>query len=144
MARPSEKPVLTDAERSTLTQMSKSKTEKFRTAQRAKIVLMSADGFSDSEISKSLSLSPNFVGVWRKRFNSERIDGLKDRPRSGKPPIYGKEATRNAILGALEKPPPKGQATWNGKSLASELGFSADIVWRILRKEGNRLQRHRT
>jgi transposase len=112
--------------------------------QRAKIVLMSADGLSDTQISKSLSLSPNSVGIWRKRFNADRIDGLKDRPRSGKPPTYDKEVTRNAILSTLEKPPPKGQATWDGKLLASELGFSVDIVWRTLKKEGIHLQRQRT
>jgi len=43
----------------------------------------------------------------------------------------------------LEQPPPTDQALWDGASLAQTLGVSDDIVWRLLRKEGIQLQRHR-
>ncbi|MDR0548626.1 MAG: hypothetical protein LBI10_04340 [Deltaproteobacteria bacterium] len=43
----------------------------------------------------------------------------------------------------LEKQPPKEQATWDGKSVASALGISDDAVWRILRERGFRLQRQK-
>jgi transposase len=105
--------------------------------ERAKIVLMSANGMSDYEISKTLALNPYTVRTWRTRFISNRIDGLKDLPRPGKPIIYDKNETRKAIFDVLEQPPPKGQATFDGKSIASKLGISDDIVWRILEKRGN-------
>ena len=105
---------------------------------------MSSDGSADSEISNALSLSPVIVGLWRKRLISCGLDGLKDMPRSGKPPTCDKEATRNNILNALERLPPKGQAIWDGKALASKLGISDDKVWRVLKEKGIHLQRRRT
>ena len=99
---------------------------------------------SDADIAQDLSLNRNTVRTWRWRFLSDGIDGLKDLPRSGKPPIYDKEQTRKDIFAVLETPPPKGQATWDGKAVALKLGISDDIVWRILRKEGIHLQRKRT
>jgi transposase len=41
-------------------------------------------------------------------------------------------------------PPPAGMASWDGGSLATALGVSDDAVWRVLRKEGIQLQRHRS
>jgi transposase len=112
--------------------------------QRAKLVLLSVEGQPDSEIAKTLNMDPNTVATWRKRFISQGMEGLFDLKRSGKPPKYDVDSTRNKILELLEKPPPIGQATWDGKSVAKELGISDDIVWRILRTEGIQLQRQRT
>ena len=46
---------------------------------------------------------------------------MKDRPRAGKKPIYGK-ATNKRILALLDKPPPQGYARWTGPLLAKALG----------------------
>ena len=134
MARPSQKPVCSEEDKAILRRWSKSKTEEQRVVERAKILLISADGMSDAEIAQDLSLNRNTVRAWR--FLSDGI-GLKDLPRSGKPPTYDKEQTRIDIFIVLETPPPKGQATWDGKAVALELGISDDIVWKILRKEGS-------
>ena len=144
MARPSQKAICSEEDKAVLTQWSRSKAEEHRVAERTKIVLMSAEGRSDAEIARVLSLNPNTVRTWRCRFLSDGVSGLRDRPRSGKPPIYDKDQIRKDIFGVLEKPPPKGQATWDGKAVAAELGISDDIVWRILRKEGIHLQRKRS
>lgn len=69
--------------------------------------------------------------------------GLYDKPRSGKPKVYD-ASLKNKILQTLEQPAPKGQSTWDGKSLAKATGASADAVWRVLRKEGIQLQRCRS
>ena len=144
MARPSQKPTLTPEDEAILTQRSRSKTEEYRAVERAKIVLMSAKGVPDTEIASVLSLNRKTVSTWRSRFLSDGINGLNDRPRSGKPPVYDKDQTRRDIFDTLEQKPPKGQATWDGKAIASKLGISDDIVWRILRKEGIHLQRQQT
>jgi hypothetical protein len=80
-------------------------------------------------------MGPDTAGTWRGRFISGRIDTLTDLPRSDKPPVYGIALTRTAIFDLLEKPPPKGQAVWDGKVIASELKISVDIVWMIFRKK---------
>ena len=41
-------------------------------------------------------------------------------------------------------PPPEGMASWDGISLAKVLAVSDDAVWRVLRREGIQLQRHRS
>jgi transposase len=71
------------------------------------------------------------------------LDGLLDKPRSGKPKRYHKD-TRNRLLQKLEEKPPAGQSTWDGRSLAAALDISDDAVWRILQKEGIQLQRCRS
>lgn len=78
------------------------------------------------------------------RFETHGLAGLHDQARSGKPNTYDYPVLRKRILEQLEMPPPAGMSTWDGCSVAVSLGVSADVVWRILRKEGIQLQRHRS
>lgn len=52
---------------------------------RAKLVLLAADGLSNVEIGERLQMLPELVGRWRRRFYEERIEGLSDRKRAGRP-----------------------------------------------------------
>lgn len=90
-----------------------------------------------------MGLRPNTVGMWRQRFAERGLAGLKDAPRSGKPAKYGAELQQR-ILEQLELAPPPGMASWDGASLAATLGVSDAAVWRVLRKQGIQLQRHRS
>jgi transposase len=101
-------------------------------------------GRRNDEIAAELAIRPGTVGFWRKRFAVEGLQGLRDRQRSGKPPTYRPLELRNRVLKQIEQPPPAGMATWDGGSLAHALGVSDDAVWRLLRKEGIQLQRHRS
>lgn len=112
-------------------------------AERARIVLACLQGKRNDEVARQVGVRPNTVGVWRRRFAERGIAGLRDEPRSGKPAKYGPEL-RDRILRQLESPPPAGMASWDGGSLAQALGASDDAVWRVLRKEGIQLQRHRS
>jgi transposase len=103
---------------------------------------LSLSGKRNDRIASELGLRPHVVGCWRRRFADGGIEGLKDAPRSGKPPKYG-EPLRNRLLSQLEQPP-AGMSGWDGASLAKALGVSDDAVWRALRKEGIQLQRHRS
>ena len=97
----------------------------------------------NDEVAQKLSIRPNTVGVWRKRFSEQGISGLRDQPGSGKPATYGPEL-KSRILSQLEQSPPDGLARWDGGTLAQLLGVSDDIVWRVLRKEGIQLARRRS
>ena len=60
-------------------------TRPHREVLRAKLVLMAADGETNTEIGERLGISREAVGRWRRRFCEERLDGLSDRARSGRP-----------------------------------------------------------
>jgi len=123
--------------------MAKSRTQEARLVERAGMVLMCLGGQPIVQIAKKYGTRSNTVIEWRNRFARDGVKGLRDLPRSGKPPTYGVEF-RNRVLAALEQPPPAGQARWDGQALATKLGSSADALWRMLRKEGICLQRQRS
>jgi hypothetical protein len=52
---------------------------------RAKVVLLAAEGRTNAEIARRLDCAVRTVSLWRKRFFEERLDGLRDRPRPGRP-----------------------------------------------------------
>jgi transposase len=93
-----------------------------RDVRRARIVLLAAEGRSTRSIAEEVGVEPRIVSNWRRRFAEHGLGGLKDRPRAGKKPIYGK-ATNKRILVLLEKPPPAGYARWTGPLLAKALGI---------------------
>ena len=110
---------------------------------RAQIILLCAQGYTNQAIATELSVNVLSVSKWRHRFVEKRLEGLYDLPRSGKPKRYQVDE-RNRILTLLETPPPQGRSSWDGGSIAQELGFSGDYVWRVLREEGIQLQRKRS
>ena len=112
-------------------------------AERARIVMACLQGKRNDAIAREMRLRPNTVGQWRRRFAQGGIAGLRDAPRPGKPAKYGVEL-RDRILAQLELAPPAGMASWDGGSLALALGVSDHAVWRVLRKQGIQLQRHRS
>lgn len=114
-----------------------------RLHQRAQIILACLEKKTNLQISQQMRISRFTVAKWRRRFASRRLDGLVDKPRSGKPKKYNL-SMRNKILRTLESSPPAGQSSWDGKSLASVVGASDRAVWRILQKEGIQLQRCRS
>ena len=106
-----------------------------RDLKRARIVLLAAAGRSTRSIAKEVGVQPRIVSDWRRRFADDGLEGLQDKPRPGKEPIYTKE-TDKRILALLDKPPPKGFARWTGPLLAEELcDIDVQYVWRFLRNQ---------
>jgi transposase len=54
-------------------------------AQRARIVLLAADGVPNRQIAMLVGLNQNQVGMWRKRYAAHGMAGLADLPRPGRP-----------------------------------------------------------
>ena len=136
-------PVCSQSERQILEDWSRSRTLEARLVERARIVLGCLDGKPVGTVAASLQVRPNTVIDWRRRFETEGIAGLEDRPRSGKPRRYTEEF-RKQVLSTLEEAPPKGQAVWDGPAVARHLNASVHAVWRVLRKEGICLARQRS
>jgi transposase len=80
-----------------------------RDLKRARIVLLAAAGRSTRSIAKEVGVQPRIVSLWRHRYADHGLEGLQDKPRPGKQPIYTK-ATDKRILRLLDKPPPEGFA----------------------------------
>src|SRR5277367_4452804 len=104
-----------------------------RDLKRARIVLLAADGRSTRSIAKEVGVQPRIVSLWRHRYADQGLEGLQDKPRPGKQPIYTK-TTDKRILKLLDKPPRQGFARWTGPLLAEALGdVDVQYVWRFLR-----------
>ena len=126
-----------------LAALSKSRTAEARAVERARIILACLDGKEIQQVAHALRVSIPTVTKWRRRFARQGLDGLRDRPRPGKPPTYG-AAFRDRVLALLEQSPPAGLSHWDGPAVAEQLGASVHAVWRTLRREGIYLQRLRT
>ena len=61
---------------------------------RAQMVLMAAEGLRNDEIAERLNCRREVVSQWRKRFFEQRLAGLEDRPRRGRPPTFPPSRTR--------------------------------------------------
>lgn len=143
MPKKAEKIMCSDEQRSELTRLASSRTLESRLVDRAKIILMSLEGFQNKDIAQRFAIRPNTVSDIRKRFNEHGVQGLFDKPRSGKPKIYN-ENFRNKVLDLLKTEPPGGHASWDGPLIAEKLKTSTHAVWRLLRKEGIQLSRKRS
>jgi len=79
---------LTAGERSRLESLARKYTSPYHSVARAKIVLLAAQGLGNDEIARRLDVGRQVVSKWRKRFWEERLAGLEDRPREGRPPVF--------------------------------------------------------
>ena len=80
--------VLTEEERGELAKRAKKYTLPYFSVSRAKMILLAAQGLSNDEIANRLDTPRKVVSMWRKRFFEERLLGLDERPRPGRPPIF--------------------------------------------------------
>lgn len=86
MARPARHKIeLSDEERSELERIARAEKRPWREVQRARMILYASEGQTDVEIAARLDTSAGIVGRWRRRFHEERLEGLSDRPRAGRP-----------------------------------------------------------
>jgi DNA-binding NarL/FixJ family response regulator len=79
---------LSDEERAVLLSLARSYTLPYWQVTRAQMVLMAADGLRNDEIAERLNCRREVVSQWRKRFFEQRLPGLEDRPRRGRPPTF--------------------------------------------------------
>jgi hypothetical protein len=85
---------LSDEERVVLVSLARSYTLPYWQVMRAQMVLMAAEGMRNDEIAAQLRCGRDVVSQWRKRFFEQRLAGLEDRPRRGRPPTFPPSGTR--------------------------------------------------
>ena len=105
MARPPRHRIeLSEQERCELERVGRSETMAFRDVQRARIVLYAAEGLHDTEIAARLDTTAGIVGKWRRRFAEQRLDGLKDKQRAGRPRRFPPQQVAEVKAIACELP----------------------------------------
>lgn len=99
--------------------------------QRARIILLASRGHSNRSISATVGLKPELVSLWRKRFEADGIEGLRDKPRSGRPAKMTAAQRRKICETACCKPP-KHLSRWSISSLARHLRLPKNRIERAL------------
>jgi len=79
---------LSRAELQELNQRAMKYTLPYFQVQRAKMILMAAEGLSNDEIAARLDTRREVVSMWRKRFFEERLAGIEERDRPGRPRVF--------------------------------------------------------
>ena len=80
--------VLSSEEKAYLGAITGKYTSQYRDVMRAKVVLLASAGCENTSIGQRLDLPRQIVAKWRKRFFEERLAGLAERPRRGRPRLF--------------------------------------------------------
>lgn len=140
---------VSDADRAVLEARVSASTTPRRDWQRAKVVLMAAEGLSSPVVGEAVGLSRNQVDVWRHRYLEGGVDALADRPRSGRPAVYGPRERLVLVKTITTRPAEPGQL--GGRRLRARMSMpevarrlredhgiaiSDSQVWRICKSMG--------
>lgn len=99
---------------------------------RARVVLMAADGVPGVTIATHLGLSVPQVSRIRRRFETSRVEGLRDQPKAGRGNSVP-EATVRLVVSTVMSPPPAGHSHWSARELAKKVRLGKTTVHAILR-----------
>jgi putative transposase len=108
---------------------------------RATIALACEREPRNAVVATRLGVGPHTIGKWRKRFIADRIEGLYDETRTGRPRTIEDEAVAELITKTLARKP-KAATRWSVRAIAKETGITKSTVHRLFQLFG--LQPHRT
>jgi len=142
MGRPKAELTLTDDERGQLQRWARRAKSSQALALRSRIVLACAEpGASNKQVAVQVRCSEPTVGKWRRRFIQQRLDGLVDEDRPGRPSSVSLDQVEDVVVATLESKPSKA-THWSQSSMAKRSGLSRSTIGRIWRDFG--LQPHRS
>lgn len=125
--------------RSTLDKFVHSSSTPQSLALRSRIVLAASNGSNNQQIAATLRIPPVTVGKWRQSFAVYGIEGLRDAPRSGRPPKHDADIRHKVQTRVCQQP--DDLSRWSVRTLAVELGLPSSTVHAML--VAAKLQPHR-
>ena len=131
--RPKAELILTAEERDQLTRWSRRAKSSQALALRSKIVLACAEGIDNKTVAEQLRCSDATVGKWRARFVEQRLDGLTDEQRPGRPRTISVEQVEDVVVATLESTPPNA-THWSRAKMAKRTGLSRTTIGEIWKK----------
>jgi len=139
--RPKAMLTMSGDERAHLLAMARSRSMPAGLTLRAKIVLACEREPSNAAVAQRLGVVPQTIGKWRNRFIADRIEGLYDEARTGRPRTVEDEAVAELISKALARKP-KAATHWSVRAIAKETGIAKSTVHRLFQLFG--LHPHRS
>lgn len=131
--RPTAELVLDESERETLQRWAGRPTSAQALALRARIVLACAEGTTNKDVAARLGITAQTVGKWRTRFVADRLAGLADEDRPGRPRTITDDQVEHVVTATLEQAPPDGGTHWSTRMMAARCGLTQTAVSRIWR-----------
>ena len=139
--RPSVEIKLTEDERSELERLARGRKVWRALSERAHIVLLAAEGQTNVQIGNVLGVTDQTARKWRNRFAEQRLDGLDDEPRSGRPRRIKDDNVAEVIRKTL-KETPRDATHWSTRSMARSTGYAPSTIHRMW--QAFSLQPHRS
>jgi transposase len=128
--RPKAELILSDEEREQLLRWSRRAKSSQALALRSRIILGCGEGLDNKSVAEQVHCSTNTVSKWRARFVQDRLDGLVDEPRPGRPPTITAERVEEVVVATLESTP-KNATHWSRAKMADRSGLSKSTIGRI-------------
>lgn len=128
--------ILSEEQREELGTLSRGRRTAVRVVERARIILLCAEGKQNREIAELLGTTRRTVGLWRRRFVQNGIAGIeKDAPRPGRQKPIAEEVVQEVVRKTTQEKPAMG-THWSSRSLAKVMGLSASTIRRIWKRHG--------
>jgi transcriptional regulator with XRE-family HTH domain len=128
--RPKTELILSDEEREQQLRWSRRAKSSQALALRSRIILGCGEGLDNKSVAVQVGCSTNTVSKWRGRFVQDRLDGLVDEPRPGRPPLISAEQVERVVVETLESTP-KNATHWSRAKMADRSGLSKSTIGRI-------------
>ena len=125
--RPTAPLILTSEERAYLERQIRRRRVARSLSERCRVILRCADGLPSKSVASELGVHEHTVGKWRRRFLKDRIEGLLDEARPGRPRTIDDEQVA-AIIERTLRSTPRDATHWSIRSMATETGFSHTTI----------------
>jgi transposase len=107
-----------------------------RVVERARMILMAAEGRTNLEIGQHLHIDPRTVARWRSRVIDHGVGTIeRDAPRPGRTPAIAPEVI-SAVLRMTTQERPPHATEWSSRTLAKQMGLSPSTIRRIWQRHG--------
>lgn len=131
MTKPAAALVVSEGQREVLERLSVSRASPHREVQRARALLLAADGVANTRIAAEVGVTPVTVRSWRTRFEAQGLTKFaKVAPGRGRKSRIPQEVI-DKIVDLTQNSTPEGETHWSTRTMAKQVGVSKDTVQRV-------------